>query len=332
MFELGISGNMFDALPIWDHLNSARKIGYKCIELRSTHVNPETSKGEKEKIRTSIEDSGGLYISCLSCFIGNYGLLSDQECKKAFDVFKTWVDLACFMNSEMIRIWPAWQESASASDAIWQQAAKWIKKSAQYAALYNKKLVIEMHHGTICDTAPSSIRLLQMIDEKNIGVTLDPVNLYQVPADYGEKAIHTLGNYLFNVHIKDIILLENEDNPYCFAYSYYAKHIGRFAKVVPPKNLDKERYYSHRRINQGGIDWAQIIKSLKRNEYSGRLIVESVSETNKFMPVGGDLAEACYKDIMALFDSLRRVHTQEPALAGEPWGGTKGMDPESNTL
>jgi hypothetical protein len=31
-------------------------------------------------------------------------------------------------------------------------------------------------------------------------------------------------------------------------------------------------------------------------------------------------------------DSLRRVHTQEPAHAGEPWGGTKGMDPESDTL
>jgi hypothetical protein len=32
------------------------------------------------------------------------------------------------------------------------------------------------------------------------------------------------------------------------------------------------------------------------------------------------------------FDCLRRVHTQEPAYAGEPWGETKGMYPESNTL
>jgi hypothetical protein len=31
-------------------------------------------------------------------------------------------------------------------------------------------------------------------------------------------------------------------------------------------------------------------------------------------------------------DSLRRVHTQEPAYAGEPWGGTEGMYPESDTL
>jgi cell division protein FtsB len=36
--------------------------------------------------------------------------------------------------------------------------------------------------------------------------------------------------------------------------------------------------------------------------------------------------------LLGLFDLLRKVHTQEPAFAGEPWGGTKGMDPESNTL
>jgi putative DNA modification/repair radical SAM protein len=35
---------------------------------------------------------------------------------------------------------------------------------------------------------------------------------------------------------------------------------------------------------------------------------------------------------LPLFDSVRGVHTQEPVNAGEPWGGTKGMDPESNTF
>jgi NitT/TauT family transport system ATP-binding protein len=31
-------------------------------------------------------------------------------------------------------------------------------------------------------------------------------------------------------------------------------------------------------------------------------------------------------------DLLRRVHAQEPACAGAPWGGTEGLYPESNTL
>jgi sugar phosphate isomerase/epimerase len=179
-----------------------------------------------------------------------------------------------------------------------------MKKSAQYAGCFQKKLVMEMHHGTLCDSAASSLRLLAMIGEENVGLTLDPVNLYQVPVDYGEEAIAALGKNIFNVHVKDIVQLRTGDYPYSFPYSYYARHIGRFAKVVPPSPDRPERYYCHRRINAGGVDWAHVLKSLKAHGYRGRLIVESVSETNRHMPSGKDLAEACHKDIMDLFGVL----------------------------
>jgi len=47
-----------------------------------------------------------------------------------------------------------------------------------------------------------------------------------------------------------------------------------------------------------------VLKSLRKHAYGGRLIVESVSETNKHMPSGGDLAEACFKDIQSLIEAL----------------------------
>ena len=231
MFEVGLSGQMFDDLTIWNHLEAAGSIGYKYVELRSTHVKPEVAKHELKKIRYTLKDMG-LLTSCLSCFIGNYGLLSDEDCENAFEDFKRYVDLACFFNSEMIRIWPAWQSSFSAPEPVWEKAIIWMKKSTEYANQYDKKLVMEMHHGTLCDTAQSSIELLKGINAENISVTLDPVNLYQVPADYGEKAIRTLGKYLFNVHVKDIVELKTGDYPYSFPYSYYADHIGCFTRVV----------------------------------------------------------------------------------------------------
>ena len=143
-----------------------------------------------------------------------------------------------------------------------------------------------------------------MIGEDNVGLTLDPVNLYQVPADYGEGAIKALGVHIFKVHIKNIGELKKGDYPYSFPYSEYAKHIGRFARVIPPPADRKERYYCHRRINAGGVDWAHVLKSLSSHGYRGRLIVESVSETNKHMPSGSDLAEACRKDIQGLFEVM----------------------------
>ena len=110
MFELGLSGQMLDDRPVWEHLEAARQFGYRCVELRSTHVKPQVPREELEKIRSTVRDSG-LTVSCLSCFTGNYGLMSDDECRQAFDTFTAYVALAEFMDSAMIRIWPAWQES-----------------------------------------------------------------------------------------------------------------------------------------------------------------------------------------------------------------------------
>jgi len=47
-----------------------------------------------------------------------------------------------------------------------------------------------------------------------------------------------------------------------------------------------------------------VLKSLNLHGYRGRLIVESVSETNRHMPSGKDLAEACYRDINQLLEAL----------------------------
>lgn len=293
---------MFDHTTVWEHIEAAKRFGYRCLELRSTHVKPELPQEELVRIRSAVEESG-LYTSCLSCFVGNYGLGSDEENERAFEVFERYVELASFLKSGMIRVWPAWQESSSAPESVWEKTALWMKKSARHARRYDKNLVMEMHHGTLCDSAASSLRLLSMIGEENVGLTLDPVNLYQVPSDYGEETIRALGKNIFNVHIKDIVELKTDDYPYSFSYSYYAKHIGRFARVVPPQLL-KERYYCHRRINAGGVDWSHVLKSLKGIGYRGRLIVESVSETNKHMPSGTALAEACYRDIQDLLEAL----------------------------
>jgi sugar phosphate isomerase/epimerase len=303
MFKVGLSGQMFDNLTIWNHLEAAGSVGYMGVELRSTHVNPALAQEQLKNIRFALQDNG-LVVSSLSCFVGNFGLQSEQDCERAFEEFKKYVGLSCFYDTEMIRTWPAWQESSSAPQSVWEKAALWMRKSAVYAEQYDKKLVIEMHHGTLCDTAMSSVKLLDMIGMDNVGVTLDPVNLYQVPTDYGHEAIRTLGKYLFNVHIKDIVELPTSDYPYCFSYSYYAKHIGRFTKVVPPQNLKKERYYSHRRINAGGIDWVHVLQSLKTKGYEGWLVVESVSETNRHMPSGKALAKACYQDMKSLLELL----------------------------
>ncbi len=293
--RIGLSGQMFDNESVWEHLEAAVDAGYETVELRSTHINPSTD----EKLVSEVKDflnKNNITVNALSCFTGNYGLLSDEECETAFETFKNFCILADKLDAKFIRVWPAWQSSSEADDTVWEKAAKWMKKSGEFAATYGKKIVMEMHHGTICDTADASLKLLEMIGCDNVGLTLDPVNLYQVPENYTHKTITKLGKHIFNVHIKDIIKLETGENPYCFEYGFYAKHIGRFTPVryTPKAN---EEYYSHRRINQGGVDWKGVVSALNEIGYDGSIIVESVSEGNPYMPSGRNLAKLSYTDV-----------------------------------
>lgn len=302
MFKTVLSGQMFDELPVWDHLTAAVESGYDGVQLRSTHVTPQTPAQTIAAIRSFIREKN-MAVNGLSCFTGNYGLLDRSECEKAFEEFMQFTDLAARLDSPMIRVWPGWHESATASLEVWTMAAEWMRKSADYAAGNGVKIAMEMHHGTLCDTADSAVRLLEMIARVNVGVIFDPVNLYQALSDYGPAAIQKLGDRIFDVHVKDIIRLSGDYFPYAFKYSYYVKHIGRFTRVVPPQ-IEVDRFYCHRRINHGGIDWSSVIVGLKKINYNGYFSVESVRESNLLMPDGRELAALCRHDIMQLFKAL----------------------------
>ena len=303
MFKIGLSGQMFDDVSIWEHLYAAAENGYETVELRSTHINPDVSDAVISEVKKFLQDNN-ITVNALSCFTGNYGLLDENGAENAFEVFKKYVELADKFEAKMIRVWSAWQESKEADENVWNKAALWMRKSAKYASEHNKKIVMEMHHGTLCDTADSSLKLLEMIGCDNVGLTLDPVNLYQVPENYTEKTITKLGKHIFNVHIKDIVELQTDENPYCFEYGFYAKHIGRFTPVkYEPK--DAKRYFEHRRIGMGGVDWNGVISALKKIGYEGAIIVESVDEGNKYMPSKWNLAKACYRDVKTLVLNIK---------------------------
>lgn len=317
MFKIALSGQMFDDLSVWEHLSAALDYGYDAVELRSTHISPATNRDTKEAVKHYLRDHQ-LPISCLSCFVGNFGLLSDEECQEALKTFRKWLGIAEEFQSPMIRLWPAWVESALAADEIYEKAAGWIRKCADLAQEKGVSIAMEMHHGTLLDTAESSLRLLEAIGKKNVGLILDPVNLYQVPvADIG-GCIRKLGAHIFDVHIKDIIKLASPAHPGCFRYDFYAEHIGRFTKVVPPA-ADREDYYAHRRIGMGGVDWPAVIAALKEIGYHGYLAVESVSEKDAYMPSGRELAAACMRDVHSLLKekpSLPDWHIVSPEEPG----------------
>jgi len=314
VYKIGLSGQMFDERSIWEHLEAAARIGYDCVELRSTHVYHGMPEKEKQKIRKYL-NLNGIRVTALSCFVGNFGLSDD--CEEIFKSVRKYIELAVEMDADMVRVWPAWQASKEAGDSVWEKTAVWMRKCGKYAASKGRRIVMEMHHGTLCDTAESSLKLLDMIGCDAVGLTLDPVNLYQVPTSYTGEAIRKIGKHIFNVHIKDIVRLDTGNHPAAFPYSYYVKHIGRFTPVKYTPE-EKERFYAHRRIGQGGVDWHGVFAGLAEIGYTGAVTVESVDEQNPLMPSAYALAERCYSDVKLLLGgrSTASWHRRSPEAEG----------------
>lgn len=299
MKELYLSGAMFDALPVQDFLDAAAR-SYSGIQIRSTHLTPETPV----EIRNHIVDfakSHQLKINALSCFVGNFALLDDSGCKAALERLLAFASLAAAVKTPLIRVWPGWVASAKADAAVLKHTAKWLRKAADLAGGHGVRLAMEMHHGTLLDCVDAAERLLHEIDRADVGLIYDPVNLYQTGTYYGSEAVKRIAGQIFDVHVKDIVLLQDDSEPGCFAYSYYAGHIGRFTTVVPPDG-EPERYYAHRRIGFGGVDWRSVLKGLDDAGYQGTFTVESVKEDCPYLPAGPALAGLCAADWKSLTD------------------------------
>jgi len=296
-----LGGNMYDDSTIEHLLKDAAHIGYEGVEIRGVG---ELKDGyipvERAKQIKAMLDRYKLTPTNLSLFAGGFACNTEEENEEEVLKWKRYLDFASIIGCGMMRLNPGFIHSADVSKDDFARAVRWFQQCADLAGERNIRAVIEMHHGTLCDTAEASAAFVEAVGRSNVGLILDPVNLYQVPTEYGISTIKQLKPYLFNVHIKDIVELKGTEYPWAFGYSDYVPHIGRYHRVVPKQGAHEERYYCHRLINQGGIDWYEVFRGLEEIGYEGYLTIESVSKPGSDLPVHTALAQQCYNDLQHL--------------------------------
>lgn len=203
-------------------------------------------------------------------------------------------------------------------EAVFGRAAEWMRCSADAAARCGVRLAMETHHGTLCDTPQACLRLLEAIGRENVGLILDPVNLYQTPG--GRFAC----------------LRARAEGPYFpgARQGHPAPSFRRASRLFPLPGVcgshwalykgcaaqaQDGAFYAHRRIGCGGVDWPGVLQALEQTGFDGMLVVESVAERDALMPRGRELARACREDLLALLrarPALRQMHAVSPQARG----------------
>lgn len=195
-------------------VETAAALGYPGFDVmaRAPHLPPDADRGAVESLAETL-DANDLGLACVTTYTGGYVGRTEAECEADLAALEPYLQFADMLGCDLLRHGPNGPPPYEATDDDFGQAARWMRRAADLAAEYDKRLGIELHARKLCETTEATLDLIERIDRDNVGALHDAGNLYIADAPYGAESIEALGNRLFHVHVKDVERVANDTLP-----------------------------------------------------------------------------------------------------------------------
>jgi sugar phosphate isomerase/epimerase len=276
------SGVLIDH-SIQEALQLTKKLGFDGLEIaaREPHLSASTSVQRIKEIR-SVADGLGLEIPVLAGYMGSFSTASDKECEQAFADFQRILEASLTLGSTMIRVVAGGPNAFRAQDYHYAKSAYWLRKCAVEAKKHDRKIVLEIHNISLAETVESSLRLVHLVGEDNVGLIHDAGNMYITDTDYGRDSVIGLGDRMFHVHVKDEKRVDEAGAPGTFV------------------NLTKhgQEKFLQCRLGEGEADHQPLFDTLKETGYAGWVTLECHAPFPAYERLEHDLAKV--KQMMGL--------------------------------
>lgn len=237
----------------------AAEVGYDGVEPmgREPHLGVETTDDEVRRLRAHLDDLG-LDVPCLATYTGFYVGEDAETCEGELSKLERYCEFADLLDVELVRHSPGGPSPYEASDEDYEEAARWMRRAADLAAGYDKRLGMEIHGNTLVESAADAVRLLDLVDRDNVGVIHDAGNMYLCGEAYGPASVERLGDRLRHVHVKDERSVDD------------AGGVGRFERETG----DGTAYFEPALLGEGDVDHGRLFRALREAGYDGFLTDE----------------------------------------------------------
>jgi sugar phosphate isomerase/epimerase len=131
-------------------------------------------------------------------------------------------------------------------DLIRRAAARY-REVEGWAREAGVRALVELHHGTIWPSASAAIRIIGDRDPAHVGVLLDPGNMVLEGRESWRFAAELLGPFLAHVHVKSPVFVRDAKG--CWRPQWVG-------------------------LEEGLVDWAEVIAALGSVGYAGYLCLE----------------------------------------------------------
>ena len=172
---------------------------------------------------------------------------------------KTCMKVANIVGAPALRVAGPRYDGSTPYPELFEKARAAYVEVEQAAREAGVKALLELHHGLICVNTSAAVRILEGRDPEYIGVLFDPANMVREGIENWKMACEILGPYLAHVHVKNDRWLRRDDG------SWVCEHCA---------------------IDEGIVDWKQVIAALKSVGYDGWLNLEDLQGGWGCKPVG----------------------------------------------
>lgn len=221
-------------------LDVARKVGFDGVEIwgREPHV---AEKFDENRMRATrkLLDSRGVIPYVLGSYL-RFGRTRNELDVQLGDT----LHVARWLKTPLIRVWASDVGSAQASAQTWKQTVAEAQDACDRAAKLNMTLAVEMHVGTLADTADASVRLVEAVDRPNFGLNFQIASVRD--GDSAERRLSKVLPYVVHVHAQN--------------YAEIPAHPADPLRRVP--------------LSSGVASYPTLIRTLREAGYSGHVAVE----------------------------------------------------------
>ena len=228
-------------VPFGDIVELAVANGYQALCMRASAGGTQTPRDQLAAMRRQVEDAG-LVVSMVTADF-DVPLNNEQGPMSLSDIGPS-LDVATALGCDLIRVCLKRETDIPLA-----------QRAADQAAARGIRLANQCHTATLFEQIDRSLEVLDSIGRENFGVIYEPANLLLCGEDYGGAALRQLQPFLMNAYVQNHRL-----------------------DPTGPESLETwclgERRFHHIPLwEPGGVDFAQVVDSLRGIGYPGFLTV-----------------------------------------------------------
>ncbi|CCQ95807.1 Xylose isomerase domain-containing protein TIM barrel [[Clostridium] ultunense Esp] len=258
--KVAISSIIFQNQDMKTAFQIASDLGFEAIELwgGKVHLPSDVDRPYLIEIR-NLAQHYGLKMIGVGSYIGNFSEIEDAKCIDQIEELKKYMEVISFLEIDWVRVSSGGPHAFKAKPEQYEKAAYWLQLASDIARSYRKRLVMEIHNGSLIETAEAAYHLLGLVDRSNLGVIHDAGNMFITDTDYGKESVQLLGDKIFHVHVKGEKRTTDPTLPGTF-YNETKHGIELFQQAL---------------LEEGEVDHYPTLQALYERGYSGYITLES---------------------------------------------------------